>query len=320
MLYLDFGRKQGEWLPNQYGGRENLEAIDFIRRFNELVHGHAPGVLTIAEESTAWPMVTRPTYAGGLGFSLKWNMGWMHDMIDYMKNDPIYRRYHQGQISFSLMYAFSENFLLPFSHDEVVHLKRSMLDKMPGDLWQKFANLRALYGYMYGHPGKKLLFMGGEFGQWQEWSEARSLDWHLLEFDMHARLLAYVARINRLYADEPALHQVETTWEGFAWIDLSDIDNSVISFVRRAKDPSDHIVMVCNFTPNSHQGYRVGLPEAGIYEEILNSDWQEFGGSGVDNPSPIHTEPYRWQSCAQSAMVNLPPLGVTMLKWRSSAG
>ncbi len=314
MLYLDFGREAGQWLPNQYGGRENLEAIDFIRRFNELVHAQAPGVLTIAEESTSWPMVTRPTYTGGLGFNLKWNMGWMHDMLSYMKKDPLFRRYHQSQITFSLMYAFSENFVLPFSHDEVVHLKRSMVDKMPGDLWQKFANLRALYGYMYGHPGKKLLFMGGEFGQWQEWSEARSLDWHVTMGDFHWRLQKWVSALNYQYTTQPALHEVDDSWQGFEWIDLSDVDNSVISFIRRAKDPSDEIVCICNFTPNPRWGYRVGLPTPGLYSELLNSDWLEFGGSGVSNPHGVGAEELRWQNCAWSGMVDLPPLGVVMLK------
>jgi len=314
MLYLDFGREAGDWLPNRYGGRENLEAIDFIRRFNELVHELAPGVLTIAEESTSWPMVSRPTYAGGLGFSLKWNMGWMNDMLSYMKKDTLFRKYHQGQITFSLMYAFSENFVLPFSHDEVVHLKKSMVDKMPGDMWQKFANLRLLYGYMYGHPGKKLLFMGGEFGQWREWSEARSLDWHLLETGLHRPLMDYVTALNQLYASEKSFYEVDNSWEGFQWIDLSDVDNSVLSFTRRAKDRSDHIVMVCNFTPNPRLGYRVGLPEATTYTEILNSDEPRFGGSGVLNTAPITAEPWAWQQCQQSGLVNLPPLGVTVLK------
>ena len=314
MLYLNFGRNPGDWEPNQYGGTENLEAIEFIRRFNELTHAHAPGILTIAEESTSWPMVSRPTYTGGLGFSFKWNMGWMHDMIDYMKLDPVHRRYHQGQITFSLMYAFSENFVLPFSHDEVVHLKRSMLDKMPGDMWQKFANLRGLYSYMFTHPGKKLLFMGQEFGQWSEWSEARSLDWHLLEYDLHQRLQKFVSTLNKAYITEKALHEVDNSWEGFRWIDLSDVDNSVISFVRRAKDPADFVVVICSFTPLPRQGYRVGLPEAGEYVEFLNSDWLEFGGGGVGNSQPIYTENLRWQNCEYSAPVNLPPLGVVMLK------
>lgn len=314
MLYLDFSRESSEWIPNRFGGRENLEAIDFIRRFNELTHAEAPGVLTIAEESTAWPMVSRPTYTGGLGFDLKWNMGWMHDMLSYMEKEPIHRSYYQGQITFSLMYAFSENFVLPFSHDEVVHLKRSMLDKMPGDLWQKFANLRAIYAYMTGHPGKKLLFMGGEFGQWTEWNEAKSLDWHLLENPHHAQLQDFVAALNHLYLHEPALHQVETSWEGFQWIDLSDAAQSIISFCRRAANPDDLLVFVCNFTPLPRLGYRVGLPVSGAYQEILNSDWPQFGGSGVGNPTPVQAESIGWQSCNFSAPLNLPPLGVVVFK------
>jgi 1,4-alpha-glucan branching enzyme len=313
MLYLDFGRQAGDWLPNRYGGRENLEAIDFLRRFNELVHADVPGTLTIAEESTSWPMVTRPTYTGGLGFDLKWNMGWMHDMLNYTAKDPLYRSYYQNQITFSLMYAFSENFVLPFSHDEVVHLKRSMLGKMPGDRWQKFANLRALYTYMIGHPGKKLLFMGGEFGQWAEWNEAKSLDWHLLQWREHAQLQHFVAELNQLYQREPALHQVETSWEGFQWIDFSDAAQSIISFARRAADPADLLVFVCNFTPVPRLGYRLGLPGAGRYHEVLNSDWLQYGGSGVGN-GPIHAEPIIWQRCEFSAPVNLPPLGVVVLK------
>jgi 1,4-alpha-glucan branching enzyme len=314
MLYLDFSRQPGEWIPNRYGGRENLDAIDFIRRFNELTHEQAPGILTIAEESTAWPMVTRPTYTGGLGFDLKWNMGWMHDMLSYMAKDPIFRSYYQNEITFSLMYAFSENYLLPFSHDEVVHLKRSLLDKMPGDLWRRFANLRALYTYMAGHPGKKLLFMGGEFGQWAEWNEAKSLDWHLLQWREHRELQHFVAELNHLYRREAALYEVDTSWEGFQWIDLSDAAQSIISFCRRAADPSDLLVFVCNFTPMPRLGYRVGLPLATGYHEVLNSDWPEFGGSGVRNEAPIHAQAIPWQSCPFSAPLNLPPLGVTVLK------
>jgi 1,4-alpha-glucan branching enzyme len=314
MLYLDYSRNPGEWVPNKYGGRENLDAIDFLRAFNDLLHTKMEGVLTIAEESTAWPMVTRPPFLGGLGFNLKWNMGWMHDTLSYMQKDPIFRRYHQNQITFSLMYAFHENFVLPFSHDEVVHLKRSMLDKMPGDLWQKFANLRALYGYMYGHPGKKLLFMGGEFGQWAEWSEARSLDWHLLDFEMHRKLKHYVAALNHLYTSEPALHQVDASWEGFQWIDLSDAEKSVLSFVRRASDGANQVVVVCNLTPEPRPGYRVGLPVDGVYVEILNSDAEEFGGSGVRNRPRIEAEFLQWQNCPFSAPLDLPPLGVIMLK------
>jgi 1,4-alpha-glucan branching enzyme len=314
MLYLDYGREPGEWLPNRYGGRENLEAIDFLRRFNELTHTEAPGVLTIAEESTAWPMVTRPVYTGGLGFDLKWNMGWMHDILSYMQKDPLYRSYHQNEITFSLMYAFSENFVLPLSHDEVVHLKRSMLDKMPGDLWQKFANLRALYAYMTGHPGKKLLFMGGEFGQWTEWNENKSLDWHLLQWRDHQQLQRFVADLNHLYLHEASLYTVDVGWEGFQWIDLSDAAQSVVSFARRARNPADLLVFVCNFTPVPRLGYRVGLPAPGLYGEILNSDHLQYGGSGVGNHAAIYAEYTPWQNCEYSAPINLPPLGVVVLK------
>ncbi len=314
MLYLDYSRESDEWVPNQYGGRENLEAIDFIRQFNEHLHSEFPGVLTIAEESTAWPMVTKPIYTGGLGFDLKWNMGWMHDTLSYMQKDSIHRRYHQNEITFSLIYAFSENYVLPYSHDEVVHLKRSMLDKMPGDLWQKLANLRTLYTFMTGHPGKKLLFMGGEFGQWAEWNEAKSLDWHLLDFPEHRQLQQYVADLNRLYLTEPALHQVDGDWAGFRWIDISDAEQSIVSFVRYAKDKEDCIVVVCNLTPVPRLDYRVGLPYAGNYLEIINSDWPQYGGGGVNNQGHIFAQAQPWQSCSHSAPLNLPPLGTTMLK------
>jgi len=314
MLYLDYSRKGSDWLPNKYGGRENLEAIDFLRRFNELVHQETPGILTFAEESTSWPMVTRPTYAGGLGFDFKWNMGWMHDTLKYIEYDPIHRRYYQNQITFSLIYAFSEDFVLPLSHDEVVHLKKSMLHKMPGDRWQQFANLRLLYGYMTGHPGKKLLFMGSEFAQGSEWSEARSLDWHLLQYDEHRQLQQFVARLNHLYRAEPALYEVDSDWAGFMWIDLSDAEQSIVSFARRAADPTDLLVFVCNFTPMPRIGYRVGLPTNGRFVEILNSDTPQFGGSGVENQDTIVAESWPWQNCDHSAQLNLPPLGIIILK------
>ena len=335
MLYLDFSREDGQWVPNRFGGRENLDAIDFIRRFNEVTHEAVPGTLTIAEESTSWPMTTKPTYMGGLGFDHKWNMGWMHDMLSYMEKDPIFRRFSQNQITFSLMYAFHENFVLPFSHDEVVHLKRSMLDKMPGDLWQKFANLRALYAYMTGHPGKKLLFMGQEFGQWSEWNEARSLDWHLLQGQDHQQLQRYVADLNHLYLREPALHRIDNSWEGFQWIDTSDADQSIISFVRHSgvkrdgrpdadtldadtghadTEQPESIVVVCNFTPVPRYSYRVGLPSAGRYGELFNSDRPEYGGGGVGNPTPIAAEMIPWQSCQFSAPFHVPPLGVLFIK------
>jgi len=316
MLYLDYSREPGQWLPNRYGGRENLEAIDFIRRFNELTHAETPGTLTIAEESTSWPMVTHPTYTGGLGFDLKWNMGWMHDMLSYMQKDPIHRRYHQSEITFSLIYAFTENFVLPFSHDEVVHLKRSMLDKMPGDQWRKFANLRALYAYMTGHPGKKMLFMGDEFGQWTEWNEAKSLDWHLLGWPAHQQLQDFVADLNQLYRREPALYQVDFSWEGFQWIDFTDAEQSVLSFVRRSAASREQILIVCNFTPLPRLGYRIGLPIHTAYREIMNSDWTQYGGSGVSNPDELMAESLPWQNCQYSTVLNLPPLGVVMLKPR----
>ncbi|HEU0000703.1 MAG TPA: 1,4-alpha-glucan branching protein GlgB, partial [Ktedonobacteraceae bacterium] len=303
MLYLDYSRKAGEWVPNRYGGREHLEAIDFLRQLNEAVYAEQPGTLTIAEESTAWPMVTRPTYMGGLGFSLKWNMGWMHDMLDYMSLDPVYRRYHHNNITFSLLYAYTENFVLPLSHDEVVYGKRSLLSKMPGDVWQKFANLRVLFGFMWGHPGKKLLFMGGEFGQWQEWKYAQSLDWHLLQppYDAHhARLRDFVRDLNQLYRQEPALSGLDYDPTGFSWIDVHDSDNSVVSFMRKSNNAQETLVFVCNFTPVTRSGYRLGVPYAGEYYEVINSDATRYGGSGVENPQPMPSGPIPWQSCPHS--------------------
>src|SRR5574341_1070020 len=314
MLYLDYSRQPGEWVPNEFGGRENLEAVRFIRRFNELVHMKFPDVLTFAEESTAWPMVSRPTYLGGLGFDMKWNMGWMHDMLEYIQKDPIYRRFHHNSLTFSLMYAFSENFVLPFSHDEVVHLKRAMLAKMPGDYWQQFANLRALYGYMYGHPGKKLLFMGGEFGQWNEWSEAAQLDWMLLDFAPHRQVQQYVKDLNRLYASQPALHEVDFSWEGFQWIDFHDVDQSTLSFIRKARDSNDFVVVVANFTPVPRGGYRVGVPAPGFYRELLNSDSAHYGGSNLGNAGGLPADEISWQGQPYSILLTLPPLAVVFLK------
>ncbi len=320
MLYLDYMREAGEWSPNHYGGREHLEAVDFLRQLNEAVYGQAPGTITVAEESTAWPLVSRPTYVGGLGFTLKWNMGWMHDMLEYMHLDSVYRRYHHNNITFSLMYAFSENFVLPLSHDEVVHLKGSMIGKMPGDLWQQFANLRAFYGYMWGHPGKKLLFMGGEFGQWHEWNYKESLDWHLLSPPSdphHAQLLDFVSDLNQIYQREPALNILDNDGAGFSWIDPHDSDNSVISFMRRSKDAQDTLLFACNFTPIPRYGYRLGVPEPGEYYEILNSDAERYGGSGLVNDQPMPSGPVPWQSCPHSIMLTLPPLGTVVLKRRS---
>jgi 1,4-alpha-glucan branching enzyme len=322
MLYLDYMRQPGEWIANQYGGREHLEAVDFLRQLNEAVYAEEPGTVTVAEESTAWPLVSRPTYVGGLGFTLKWNMGWMHDMLEYMHFDPIHRRYHHNDITFSLMYAYSENFVLPLSHDEVVHVKGSLINKMPGDLWQRFANLRAFYGYMWGHPGKKLLFMGGEFGQWHEWNYAESLDWHLLappSNPLHAQLCDFLRNLNSLYQREPAFSVLDCDPEGFAWIDCYDSDNSVVSFMRRSTNKDDTLVFVCNFTPVPRHGYRLGVPHAGIYDEILNSDDLRFGGSGVINSQPMPSGPIYWQSCPHSIMLTLPPLSTVILKRRPDA-
>ena len=319
MLYLDYLRKPGEWVANQYGGREHLEAVDFLRHLNEAVYAEQPGTVTIAEESTAWPLVTRPTYVGGLGFSLKWNMGWMHDMLEYMHLDPIFRRYHHNNITFSLMYAYSENFVLPLSHDEVVHIKGSMVNKMPGDLWQRFANLRAFYGYMWGHPGKKLLFMGAEFGQWREWNFGESLDWHLLEAPSdprHAQLQHYLRDLNSIYQSEAALSELDCDPGGFTWIDPHDSDNSVISFMRNSKKPDDTLIFICNFTPVPRHGYRVGVPKEGEYYEILNSDADRYGGSGLENLQSMPTGPIFWQNCAQSILLTLPPLSTVILKRR----
>ena len=314
MLYLDYSRQPGQWIPNQFGGRENLDAVSFLKRFNEVVHAEYPDTLTSAEESTAWPMVSRPTYLGGLGFDLKWNMGWMHDMLDYAEKDPIHRRYHHNTLTFSLLYAFNENFVLPFSHDEVVHGKGGMLSKMPGDYWQKFANLRTLYGYMYAHPGKKLLFMGAEIGQWSEWNFDAQLDWSLLGFDHHRQLREYVAALNHVYNAEPALHQVDFTWEGFQWIDVHDVDNSIVSFLRRARDPHDVVVVVVNFTPVPRTGYRVGVPVPGVWREILNSDSAYWGGSNMGNAGGVPSEPTPWQGQPHSLLITVPPLAAMYFK------
>jgi 1,4-alpha-glucan branching enzyme len=314
MIYLDYSRKEGEWIPNEFGGRENLEAVDFLKKFNEIIHLEYPGFLTFAEESTAWPMVSRPTYLGGLGFDLKWNMGWMHDTLEYFCKDPVHRKYHHHNITFSLLYAFSENFILPFSHDEVVHGKGAMLSKMPGDLWQKFANLRLLYMYMFAHPGKKLLFMGDEIGQWREWNHHESVDWHLLQYDSHRKLQALVRDMHRIYKEMPALHQVDFSWEGFQWIDLHDWEQSIISFFRRGRDPRDIVVCICNFTPVPRNGYRFGMPEPGVYEEILNSDAEKYGGSNVVNPTVLRTDDIPWMGRQCSIPVTVPPLGAVWLK------
>jgi 1,4-alpha-glucan branching enzyme len=317
MLYLDYSRKPGEWVPNRHGGRENLEAIEFLRRFNTLVHARAPGVLTFAEESTSWPRVTGPVGEGGLGFDLKWNMGWMNDVLSYMATDPLGRAHHQGKLTFSLHYAWRERFLLPLSHDEVVHGKRSLLFKMPGDAWKKFANLRALFAWMYAHPGRKLLFMGGEIGQMGEWNFERQVTWQLLDDPLHAKLQAYVAEVNRLYVSEVALHQVDDHWDGFQWIDFSDAARSVASFLRRGRDPADCVAIVTNFTPVPREGYRVRVPGAGRWVELLNSDDERWGGSGVGQPdgvdaTPVGEEPR--DGLTHEVTLRLPPLGVVWLR------
>ncbi len=314
MLYLDYSRKHGEWLPNQFGGRENLEAIAFLKRFNEIVHDQHPGVLTIAEESTAWPGVSRPTYLGGLGFSLKWNMGWMHDTLDYFTKDPVHRKYHHEHLTFPLWYAFTENFVLPLSHDEVVHGKRSLLDKMPGDLWQRFANLRLLYSLMFTEPGKKLLFMGGEFGQWNEWNHDTSLDWHLLGSADHRGLLRCLRELNLLYSSQPALHQLDFDSRGFEWIDFSDVEESAVAYLRRAQNPHDFVVVASNFTPVPRRGYRVGVPCGGFFRELFNSDSGEYGGSNLGNAGGVHAEQIPWHGRSHSIVLTLPPLASVILK------
>jgi 1,4-alpha-glucan branching enzyme len=315
MIYLDFSREQGQWIPNRYGGRENLEAIEFVRRFNQVVHEQFPHVLTIAEESTAWPGVTHALADHGLGFDLKWNMGWMHDTLKYMQNEPVYRSYHHGTLTFSLMYAFSEKFMLPFSHDEVVHLKKSMLDKMPGDVWQRFANLRLLYGYQWSHPGKKLQFMGGEFGQWREWSEERSLDWHLLQQDeKHQKLKNWVRDLNHLYRSEAALHAEDFSWEGFEWLDLHDSQRSILSYIRKVPASGESILVVCNFTPVVRQDYWLEVPQPGTYVELLNSDATAYGGSNVINEGQLASSEVSWDKHRQALRITLPPLGIVFLK------
>jgi 1,4-alpha-glucan branching enzyme len=314
MLYLDYSRNHGEWVPNRFGGRENLEAIDFIRQLNAQTHADAPGSITIAEESTAWPSVSRPTWLGGLGFTYKWNMGWMNDILQYVKTDPVYRKWDHRHLTFSMLYAFNENFILPFSHDEVVHGKGSMFGKIPNDDWQKAATLRTLYGFMYAHPGKKLMFMGGEFGQGQEWDHDRSLDWHLLEKPLHAGLQGFVRDLNRTYASEPALHEVDFDANGFRWIDCNDAENSIVSLIRRAKDGVDFVVAVLNFTPVPRENYRVGVPDEGTYRELLNSDADFYGGGNVGNGGAIGSEPVKAHGFDQSIGLRLPPLGFLLLK------
>jgi 1,4-alpha-glucan branching enzyme len=315
MLYLDYGRRDGEWRPNPYGGNENLEAIAFLKRFNEAVYRHHPDVMTIAEESTAWPMVSRPTYVGGLGFGYKWNMGWMHDTLTYMSKDPIHRRHHHTNLTFGLLYAWHENFILPLSHDEVVHGKGSLHRKMPGDDWRQFANLRLYYAFMYGHPGKKLLFMGGEFGQTSEWYHEVSLDWHLLEMGpYHRGLQRLVQDLNALYRAQPALHQVDFDPAGFQWIDCNDWEGSVVAFLRRARDPEDFLVLACNFTPVVRHGYRIGVPRGGFYRELLNTDSEIYGGTNVGNAGGVTAEAIPYHGQPYSVQVTAPPLAALVLR------
>ncbi len=315
MLYLDYSRKEGEWIPNRFGGRENLEAISFLKQMNESIYAEFPDVQTTAEESTSWPMVSRPTYLGGLGFGLKWDMGWMHDSLDYIKEDPVNRRWHHRKLTFRMLYAWHESFTLPLSHDEVVHLKGSLLAKMPGDAWQQFANLRLLLAYQFAQAGKKLLFMGGEFGQGREWNHDRSLDWHQLELPQHAGVLRFVEDLGRLYRDAKTLHERDCDPEGFEWVDADDSEQSVISFLRRGKSPDTWMLVVLNFTPVPRANYRVGVPEDGFWSEVLNSDSVEYGGSGQGNlgtveaaPVPAHGRPY-------SLILTLPPLAALFLEW-----
>jgi 1,4-alpha-glucan branching enzyme len=314
MLYLDYSRKAGEWIPNRYGGRENLEAIDFLKKMNEQVYANYPDVITVAEESTSWPQVSRPTYVGGLGFGYKWDMGWMHDTLKYFALDPVHRKYHHNLLSFRMLYAFGENYVLPLSHDEVVHGKGSLLGKMNGDEWQKFANLRLLFGYMFAQPAKKLLFMGGEFGQWHEWNHDASLDWHLLDYPRHKGLQRWVRDLNTFYRGERAMHELDTDPDGFEWVDANDAENSVASFIRKGKAGAADVLVVCNFTPIPRHNYRVGVPQGGHWDEVLNSDAPLYGGSGQGNfggldaaPVPSHGRPY-------TLTITVPPLGMVAFK------
>ncbi len=314
MLYLDYSRPEGQWLPNEHGGRENLDAVSFLRQLNVVTHGRVAGTVTVAEESTSWPAVSRPTYVGGLGFTYKWNMGWMHDILEYIAQDPVHRRWHHNKITFSMLYAFTENFVLPFSHDEVVYGKRSMLDKMPGDAWQKHATLRALYGYMFAHPGKKLMFMGSEFGQWREWNHDASLDWHLLDGPMHAGLRRWVRDLNQVYQRERSLHEVDFDGAGFSWIDCNDNENSVVSLLRRARNPQDFTVLLANFTPLPREEYRVGVPDGGWYREVLNSDAEMYGGSNMGNGGGVMATDEPAHGFGHTLSLTVPPLGFLLLK------
>lgn len=313
MLYLDYSRRPGEWTPNVYGGRENLDAVEFLKEMNTVCYREEPGIMTIAEESTAWPGVSRPVYLGGLGFGFKWNMGWMHDTLAYLRHEPIFRQYHHHQMTFSLMYAYSENFVLPLSHDEVVHGKGSLLGKMPGDEWQRFANLRALYAFMWAHPGKQLLFMGGEFGQGSEWSEERGLDWWVLDFDVHKGVQRLVRDLNRIYLETPALWQQDFSPEGFRWIDADDAQGNVFSFLRFGTDGSA-LACVANFAGVPHEGYHLGLPYGGRWEEVLNTDAYDYAGSGVGNLGAVEAVDEPRHGLPYSARLRVPPLGAIWLR------
>ncbi|MCU0982559.1 MAG: 1,4-alpha-glucan branching protein GlgB [Pirellulaceae bacterium] len=320
MLYLDYSRKEGEWIPNRFGGRENLDAIDFLRNMNTQIYAKHPDVITIAEESTAWPMVSRPLYVGGLGFGAKWDMGWMHDTLEYVSQDPVYRKYRHDQITFRMVYAFSENYVLPLSHDEVVHGKGSLLSKMPGDWWQKFANLKTLYGYMWAQPGKKLLFMGGEFGQWREWNHDLTLDWNLLDFSTHSGLLRWVEDLNRMYRDDPALHEYDCHHNGFQWIDCHDSQQSVLSFLRKGKTTDHEVLAVFNFTPVPRGGYRLGVPKPGFWKEILNSDAEIYNGTGWGNSGGVQATAFPSHGQPYSLELTLPPLSAVFLRSDVTAG
>ncbi|MEX0778886.1 MAG: 1,4-alpha-glucan branching protein GlgB [Balneolales bacterium] len=316
MIYLDYSREEGEWIPNKYGGNENLEAVNFLKRTNEVLNQEFEGVITMAEESTNWPMVSRPTYLGGLGFDYKWNMGWMNDTLKYFEVDPLFRRYHHNQITFSMIYAFTENFALPFSHDEVVHGKKSMISKMPGDNWQKFANLRLLYTYMYAHPGKKILFMGNELAQWSEWSSDKELDWHLLNYDNHKGVQALVKDLNHHYKEQSALHEVDFEWQGFEWIDASDVDNSILSFLRYNKGKEEFVVCIFNFTPQVHYNYKFGVPKAGAYEILVNSDSHFYCGSNVENHD-MNALTGKWHNQPAHLSLSIPPLSGMLIRLKS---
>jgi 1,4-alpha-glucan branching enzyme len=314
MLYLDYSRKEGEWIPNQYGGREDLDAVEFLRQLNISAYGFAPDIQLIAEESTAWPMVSRPTYLGGLGFGFKWDMGWMHDTLDYLARDPIIRRYHHHQLTFRGLYAFTENYMLPLSHDEVVHGKGSLLRRMDGDTWQKFANLRALFAYMYTLPGKKLVFMGGEIAQWDEWNHESSISWELLDQARHDGMRRLVGDLNALYRRSPSLHDTDSDPAGFEWIDANDGEQSTLSFLRKS-EAGEKLAIICNFTPVPRQNFRVGVPESGVWEEVLNTDAPLYGGSGQGNLGGVDSTPFPAQGRAQSLVITLPPLAVVVFRW-----